>query len=157
VTRKLLLLDLGLLALLSVLVYHMRREWIDAHARTNAVLSAKIPSAQVPKLAPLSKVTPLTGIAYAEVAQLNLFSKDRNPQVIIDVVEPKPKPIPPFPVARGVLMWEGTPPAIVLSVRPGGAQKSYRAGDKIGDFEIVSLDNQYIVFWLGRPGVQETN
>ncbi len=150
-TRKLLLLDLGLLALLCVLAYQMRREWIVAHARANALLSAGTPSAPAPKIAPLSRVAALTGIPYAEVAQLNLFSKDRNPQVVIDVEQPKPKPIPPFPVARGVLMWEGTPPTILLSVRPGGPQKSYRTGDKIGDWQIVSLDNQYVVFsWDGQ-------
>jgi hypothetical protein len=54
-------------------------------------------------------------------------------------------------VARGVLLWEGTPPAILLSMRPGGQQRGYHEGDRIGEWKIVSLDNQYVVFeWDGK-------
>jgi hypothetical protein len=152
VTRKLVLLDLALAALLGYLAWQMHREWVAAHARAQTFLSVKIRKVPAPPLAPLPKVAPLAAVAYAEVAQLNLFSKDRNPQVIIDAPEPvKPKPIPAFPVARGVLLWEGTPPTVLLSMRPGGQQKGYRAGERIGDWKIVSVDNQYVVFeWDGK-------
>ena len=151
-TRKLLLLDLALVAMVCYLGWQMHREWVEAHARARTFVSVKIQKTPAPPLAPLPKVAPLSAVAYAEVAQLNLFSKDRNPQVIIDVPEPvKPKPVPPFPVARGVLLWEGTPPTVLLSMRPGGQQKGYRAGERIGDWTIVSVDNQYVVFeWDGK-------
>ena len=146
------LLNLALLAALCALAWQMRREWVEAHARSQAFLSVKVPQAKPPKLAPLPRVAPLAAMAYAEVAQLNLFSKDRNPQVIIDLPPPiKEKPVPAFPVARGVLLWEGTPPTVLLSMRPGGQQKGYRAGERIGDWKIVSVDNQYVVFeWDGK-------
>ena len=131
-TRKLILLDLALAAVVCFLVFEMRREWVEAHARAQAFLSAKVKQAPAPRLAALPKVSPLAAIAFAEVAQLNLFSKDRNPQVIIDVEPPKVKPVPAFPVARGVLLWPGTPPVVVLSLRPGGAQKGYGVGERIG-------------------------
>jgi hypothetical protein len=152
VTRKLMLLDLALLAVLCVLAWQMRREWVEAHARSWALLSAKIPPVPARPLAPLPKVAPLAAMSYAEVAQMNLFSKDRNPQVIIEEIKPPPpKPVPAFPVARGVLLWEGDPPTILLSMRPGGQQRGYRAGDRIGEWKIVSLDNQYVVFeWDGQ-------
>ncbi len=151
-TRKLMLLNLALLAVLSALTWQMRREWVEAHARAQAFLSVKIAKVAAPIVPPLPRVAPLAAVAYAEVAQLNLFSKDRNPQVIIDLPPPvKPKPIPPFPVARGVLLWDGTPPTLLLSMRPGGEQKSYRAGEQVGDWKIVSVDNQYVVFeWDGK-------
>ena len=151
-TRKLILLDLALAALLGVLGWQMRREWVEAHARARAFLSVPIRKIAAPPLAPLRKVAPLAAVAYAEVAQMNLFSRDRNPQVIIDAPEPvKPKPIPAFPVARGVLLWEGTPPTVLLSMRPGGQQRGYRAGERIGDWKIVSVDNQFVVFeWDGK-------
>jgi hypothetical protein len=151
VTRKLILLDVALAALVSFLMFEMRREWVEAHARARAFLSAKVP--QIPATHPpaLPKVAPLAAVAYAEVAQMNLFSKDRNPQVIIDVEQPKVKPIPAFPVARGVLLWDGTPPVVLLSLRKGGPQKGYRTGDQIGDWKLVSVDNQYVVFeWDGK-------
>ena len=150
-TRKLILLDVALLALLGVLIFQMRREWIEAHARSQALLSARLTPVPAKPLAPLMRFTPLTAISYAEVALLNLFSKDRNAQVVIDVTPPKEKPVPPFPVARGVLIWEGTPPAIVLSVRPGGQQRAYREGDRVGEWKLVSMDNQYVTFeWDGK-------
>jgi hypothetical protein len=130
----------------------LRREWIEAHARTQALLSLKIVPVPAAPLAPLAKFAPLTAVPYAEVAQLNLFSKDRNPQVIIDPPAPvKEKPVPPFPVAHGVLLWEGTPPTIVLSGRPGGAQRGYHPSEQIGEWKIVSIDNQYVVLeWDGK-------
>ncbi len=151
-TRKLMLLDLALAAVVSFLVWQMRREWVEAHARAQAFLSAQVKQVPAQPLAALPKVAPLAAVAYAEVAQLNLFSKDRNPQVILDPVEPpKAKPIPAFPVARGVLLWPEMPPVVVLSLRSGGAQKGYHPGEQIGDWKIVSVDNQYVVFeWDGK-------
>jgi hypothetical protein len=151
-TRKLMLLDLALAVLVSFLAWQMRREWLEAHARAQALLSAQVKQVPAPRLAALPRVSPLQAVFYAEVAQLNLFSKDRNPQVILDPVEPpKPKPIPAFPVARGVLLWDGAPPVVLLSQRPGGRQKGYHPGDQIGEWKIVSVDNQYVVFeWDGR-------
>ncbi|MGD0295735.1 MAG: hypothetical protein ABSE86_01380 [Bryobacteraceae bacterium] len=150
-TRKLMLLDLALAALVCFLVFQMRREWVEAHARAQAFLSQKIMPVPAPRLAPLPKVAPLAAVLYAEVAQLDLFSKDRNPQVIIDVVPPKEKPVPAFPVARGVLLWPGTPAAVVLSVRRGAPQRAYRVDDQAGDWKIVSVDNQYVVLeWDGK-------
>ncbi len=151
-TRKLVLLDLALALVVSLLVWQMRREWVEAHARAQAFLSAQVKQVPAKPLAALPRVSPLAAVAYAEVAQLNLFSKDRNPQVILDPVEPpKAKPIPAFPVARGVLLWDGTPPVVVLSLRAGGRQKGYHPGEQIGDWKIVSVDNQYVVFeWDGK-------
>jgi hypothetical protein len=151
VTRKLILLNLALLAVLGFLISQMHREWTDAHARAQAFLSVKVQKVAAPPLAPLPRVAPLSAASYAEVAQMNLFSKDRNPQEIIDVVPLKVKPVPAFPVARGVLLWEGTPPTVVLSARSGAPQRGYRAGDRIGEWKIVSVDNQYVIFeWDGK-------
>ena len=108
VTRKLMLLDLALAA--GVLLPGIGRcaasGWKPTRARRRfcRLRSRRYRRRPWP---PLPRVAPLAAVAYAEVAQLNLFSKDRNPQVIIDPVEPpKAKPIPAFPVARGVLLWE---------------------------------------------------
>jgi hypothetical protein len=143
---------LGLLALLALLSWQMRSEWIWAHARTQAFLRSRVEAASVPPLAPLSKVEPLSALTYAQTVMQNLFSRDRNSQVIIDPPAPVPDPpVPPFPVARGLMLWEGVPPTVVLSERPGGEQKGYHPGDTIGPWNIVSVDDKYLVLgWNGK-------
>ncbi len=143
---------MGLLALLALLSWQMRSEWTWAHERTQAFLRSRVEPAPVPPLAPLSKVEPLSPLTYAQTVMQNLFSKDRNSQVIIDPPAPVPEPpVPPFPVARGVMLWQGVPPTVVLSARPGGDQKGYHPGDVIGEWKIVSVDSQYLVLgWNGK-------
>ena len=151
-TRKLRILDLALAAALALLGYELRREWISAHAREQVLLHASVkPQADGP-LAPLPQVGPLVATSYADVAGKNLFTKDRNPNVILDPVIPPPeKPVPPFPVARGVMLWDGTPPTVVLSDKAGGQQRGYHPGEKIGEWKIVSIDNSFVVFeWNGK-------
>ncbi|HLK20740.1 MAG TPA: hypothetical protein VKT81_17420 [Bryobacteraceae bacterium] len=151
-TRKLVLLDVALAAVLGFLIWQMRAEWIEAHARSRAFLATIVKPSPPPRVPAVPRPSPLAAMTYAEVAQLNLFSKDRNPQVILDpVAPPKEKPVPAFPVARGVLLWEGTPPVVMLSMRPGGPQRGYRMGDRVGEWKIVSVDSQYITFeWDGK-------
>ena len=102
--------------------------------------------------APLDKVNAVTAADFADVATKNLFSQDRNPNVIVDPPKPlPPKPQPPFPVAHGVMIWDGVPPTIVLSEKAGGPQKGYHPGDTIGPWTIVSVDSSYADFeWDGK-------
>jgi hypothetical protein len=149
---KIIALNLALLAALGLLGWQVRREYREAKSRQRALLNYNIRPVAAPPMAPLPKAAPVAGATYAEVAQKNLFSRDRNPDVIVDPPAPPPvKPIPAFPVARGVMLWEGVPATVVLSEKSGGPQKSYRVGDKIGDWTIASIDNTYVVFtWDGK-------
>jgi hypothetical protein len=151
-TGKLRLLDLALLVLAGLLYWRLRGEWIDSHARDLALLNSSLPAARVATLSPLNKVDAVTAGDYADVATKNLFSKDRNPNVIVDPPPPPPvKPQPPFPVAHGVMIWDGVPPTIVLSEKAGGPQKGYRPGDTIGPWTLVSVDSSYADFeWDGK-------
>ncbi len=150
--NKLRLLDLALLVLAGLLGWQVRREWIDSHARDQALLHGTLPPATVPGLAPLDKVDPLTPATYLEIAMKNLFSPDRNPNVIVDPPKPEPeKPPPPFPVAHGVMLWDGVPPTIVLSEKANGNQKGYHPGDSIGQWRLVALDSSYVYLeWNGK-------
>jgi hypothetical protein len=146
------LLDLALLVVAGLLGWQLRQEWIASHVRTLALLHSNLPQVQVPGLPSLDKIDPLTAAAYLEIAAKNLFSADRNPNVIVEAVKPEPeKPVPPFPVAHGVMLWDGVPPTIVLSERGNGAQKGYHPGDTIGQWKLVALDNSYVNFeWDGK-------
>jgi len=151
-TRKLLALNLLLLGALVVLAYEIRREWLFAKTRERALLQKVVKPTPAQPLAPYPKPAPLIAGSYALVAQQNLFSADRNANVIVDPPPPvQQKPVPPFPVARGVMLWDGVPPTVVLSDRSGGAQKGYHPGENIGEWKIVSVDNQFVVFeWDGK-------
>ena len=150
--HRLRLLDLALVAVLALLGYELHLERIRAHGRELALLRAPVKPNAMGTLTPLPKVNPLTATSYAEVAAKNLFTKDRNPNVILDPVIPPPeKPVPPFPVARGVMLWGGVPPTVVLADKAGGQQKGYHPGEKIGEWKIMSVDNSFVVFeWNGK-------
>ena len=150
--HRLRLLDLALVAVLALLGYELHLERNRAHAREQALLHSGVKSTDAGALVPLPKVGPLTATSYAEVAAKNLFTKDRNPNVILDPVIPPPeKPVPPFPVARGVMLWGGVPPTVVLADKAGGQQRGYHPGEKIGEWKIVSVDNSFVVFeWNGK-------
>lgn len=151
-TGKIRLLDLALLVAAGLLYWHLRGEWIDAHSRDLALLHSALPAAHVPGLAPLDKVNAVAPADFADVATKDLFSKDRNPNVIVDPPPPPPiKPQPPFPVAHGVMLWDGVPPTIVLSEKANGTQKGYHPGDTIGPWTLVSVDSSYADFqWDGK-------
>lgn len=151
-TGKLRILDLALLLVLLSLGWQLHRERGQARAREQALRDSVTPRSGVPGLPALAKVEPVTSAAYADIATKDLFSADRNPNVIVDPPKPVPeKPPPPFPVAHGVMLWEGVPPTVVLSERSGGEQRGYHPGEKIGQWTVVSVDNRYVdLEWEGK-------
>ncbi|MGC4053628.1 MAG: hypothetical protein QM757_30950 [Paludibaculum sp.] len=62
-----------------------------------------------------------------------------------------PKPVPAFPLRYyGMMNWGGGP-KVILSPNPGGTQKSYVPGDKVGEFKLVSIAQTGLVFeWDGK-------
>jgi len=149
---KFLWLDILLIALVCLAGWQLRREIAWENAREQALWNTRVPQKPANTPPPLTPAAPLLALTYADVAQLNLFSKDRNPKAILDpVTPPAPPPVPPFPVARGVMLWEGAPPTVVLSEKSGGPQKGYHPGDRIGEWKVVSVDKQYLALeWNGQ-------
>ena len=146
-SRRLILFNILLLLAAGLLAWQLRQQWAQERDRELALFRYRAKPAPVQPLAPLPRPTPFEAALYAEVAQNNLFSRDRNPNVIVEtIVPPPPPPVPPFPVARGVMLWEGVPPTIVLSERAGGPQKGYHPGDKIGPWQVTALDSRYVTF-----------
>ncbi len=148
---KLLLVDLVLLAAAVLLGMRLRDGYRQARARERRVLAAKVVPLAAPKLAPRRPLAPVSPAQYAEVAQQMLFSSDRNPAVILPPAKIIEKPVPPFPVAHGVMIFGSVPPTVILSMKGAKDQASYQAGDTIGEFKIVSIDSTDVVFeWDGK-------
>lgn len=147
--RKLIALNLALLALAGALVWILRARWLDEQARERALLAQKIAARAVLAPASPSQVKPVAPGDYLDVAQKMLFSKDRNPAVVIDVPAPKPEPpMPSLPSYYGEMAFGD--PVVLLSVQ-NGQQKAYHAGEKVGEFQLVSFDREKIALdWNGK-------
>ena len=152
--RKILLLNLCLLALLVSIGWLLRTRWLEARAKERAVLS-KAPR-RTELLAPPSPAVPAPAAAadYPEVVAKTLFSRDRDPNVapVIEVPPPpKPEePIPPRPFYHGQMGF-GAVPVALLSLDSKNAQRSYQIGDEVGPFKLVDFDHDQIKFeWHGK-------
>jgi hypothetical protein len=150
--RKILALNLGLLALLGTLGWMLRAHWREARAQELATLS-KSPRGKA-QLAPPSPLPPEPAVPanYLDVAQKTLFSKDRNPNVIIEVAPPPPppkeEPPPPRPAYYGQMGFSN--PVAFLSTDKGG-QKGFHAGDDVGPFKLVAFNRESMTFeWNGK-------
>jgi hypothetical protein len=131
----------------------LRQRWDEGRLREQRMLQAMLPVAAAPVLSPLQPVTPAMATSYIEVAQKMLFARDRNPNVILDPPPPPPPPpvMPPLPVAYGIMNL-GAGPTAILAEKAGGKSRVYSAGERIGAFKIVAMNNQEILFdWDGKP------
>lgn len=149
--RRLLILDLALILFAAGLVWLLRERYLQARAHELAVLRSKVPPKPVlaPQTPPL--VRPSQPAEYADVAQRTLFSKDRNPNVVVEPPKPAPeRPMPSLPIYHGQMDF-GEPVALLSLPNQATTQKGYRAGDKVGEFKLVAFDREKIEFeWNGK-------
>jgi hypothetical protein len=144
------LLNLALLALAGTLVWTLRANWIQAKARERAVLQRKIAAKVVLAPPPLPTVKAVAPGDYIDVAGKMLFSKDRNPTVVVEPPKPPPEPVMPALPSYHGQMAIGEP-VILLSMSSNAVQRSYHAGDQVGDFKLVSFDeNRIDLEWNGK-------
>jgi len=144
------LLNLALLALAGALVWTLRTNWIQAKARERAVLQRKVAAKAVLAPPALPGVKTVAPAEYIDVAGKMLFSKDRNPTVVVEAPKPAPEPVmPALPSYHGQMAFDE--PVILLSTSSNAAQRSYHAGEQVGDFKLVSFDAARVAFeWKGK-------
>jgi hypothetical protein len=145
--NKLIALDLLLLAAIVWLGFRMRVTWQEARLRERALLARSVKPEAAPPFRAVPIPSPAPAVNYFDVAQKLLFSRDRNPTVVIET--PPPKQRPPLPLAHGFMNFGE--PQIILSEKPGAAQKIYRIGDTIGDFKVLAVNRRNITLeWDGQ-------
>lgn len=150
---RLALVNLTLAALAVFGAWQLRVRWLDARARETALYRQQVKPPPAPPVVPIPPVQPVTAISYGDVAQKMLFSKDRNSAVEIDVVPVKP--MPPLPVAYGVMVF-GEVRSAILSPRPSAAHRAFAPGEMVGEFKLVSVDPEELVFeWDGQTIVKK--
>jgi hypothetical protein len=152
--RKVIFLNVVLLALAGWFFWMLRAKWIELHRHEHTVLASSPARQRVFPQASPPLFKPMAASDYNEVAQKMLFAKDRNPDVIVDPPPPPPPapappPMPDLPAYFGTMALFGDP--VILLSLPKGPQKKYHAGDKVGPFQLVSFDREKVVFeWDGK-------
>ena len=122
-----------------------------AKAQQTAVLNRKPRVSVVPRPAPNKMNPPAAPQAYFnDAVQKLLFAKDRNPNVVEKPKAPPAEPpTPPMPAAYGVLTFGE--PTLILSAKPGDAQRAYRKGDMVGPFKLADFDDSRVILeWNGK-------
>lgn len=151
-SRSILFLNFALLALLATGGLELRRRWLEARQHELDVLTLKpLPAIPAPAVAVSSgEPAKVQAAQYFEVAEKFLFSRDRNPNVVIEAkAPPPPKVMPDFPGVYGV-MDIGMGPTVFMSL--GNApQQGYKLGEKIGEFTLRAANQKEITFeWDGK-------
>ena len=150
-TRKLAFLNILLVALLGAAGWQLRERWADARAKQEALLKRTVPAPPPPAVPVVETVKPVEAVNYSDVAMKMMFAKDRNPNVVVEVVAPPPEePVPTFPSVYGV-MDIGGPVTVFMSDGTSSNQKGYRPGDKVGPFVLVSATrNDFVFKWKDK-------
>jgi hypothetical protein len=161
-TRKMLWLNVALISMAAVLVgqLRLRRQQAAAEERATLLKSGRQQAVLAPPAAP--PVHPVAPAEYIDTVQKMLFSKDRNPNVIVDVPPPAPPPAPPPPMPALPFYYGqvrfGGPPVIELRAATAKEQKGYETGEKIGDFTVVAFDADTVTFlWNDQQVVRKVS
>lgn len=123
----------------------LRGRWVEARNREEMMRLGALQPLRATLKPPIPGTKAVSATDYTLVSSQMLFAKDRNPTVVVDPPPvPVEKPWPRLPKSYG-LMLLGEKPRILLGTGPGN-QKSYVAGEKVGEIEIVKFDNRTITF-----------
>lgn len=144
---RLLLLNLLLLAGCIAAAMRLRAQMEAHERRQREFLRMTVAPPPAPVLALPAPPPQISAAAYVEVAQKLLLSRDRNPDVVIEVSAPKP--VPPLPRYYGVMNF-GDGPRVILAPE-GKPQKTYVVGDEVGEFRLAAVEPSGLVFeWDGK-------
>jgi hypothetical protein len=143
VKQRLILLNLliaGAVVWCGYAIYQRAQFVRERDARAAAVKASPAP----PKAAAPPAPAPVAAASYIDVAQRMLFNKDRNSQVEI-VLPPKPpeKPLPPLPVARGVMNL-GDGPFVLMAEKEQARFLPVRPGQTVGPFTLAKLEGDQV-------------
>lgn len=139
--RKLVLLNLLLLAASGAGGLRLRRMWQQEEAREQAIMRQKLPPAPPVPVGLSAPPSAVQAGKYFPIADQMLFSKDRNPQVVVEA--PPEKPVPPLPAAYGIMNF-GDGPLVMMAEKAGERNRGIRVGDKIGEFTLAKVDGRML-------------
>lgn len=145
--RKLLFLDVVLLAVVVYAGMQFRNLYREAKAREAAQRNVRLAPVPPPPIPPWPAEPPVLATNYAKIASNLLLSKDRNPEVPIEVPPPPPPPppMPALPVYHGMMnLGDPEGPLAILSVAANKPHKGIHAGETIGEFKLLAISTDGI-------------
>jgi len=147
-TRRLIAFNLLLAALIVAACWRMRVVYLEREQASARYFARPVQPPSPPMVLIPDPPAHLNAMSYLAVAQQLMFSRDRNPTVIVEVVAPKP--MPALPLYYGMINLGDGPKVILASAREQG-QRSYRVGQQVGDFKLVAIEPTGLVFdWEGK-------
>jgi len=149
--RRLLVLDVVLVAAVAWAGFELRSYWRNAAARERAMLNRKVDPGPPPRFTPLAPAPGVLASNYAAIADKMLFDRSRSSTVVVEVPPPPPpKPVPPLPAYHG-MMNLGDGPVAVMSVNAKAPHQEVRPGEMIGPFKLVDVNSREIALeWDGK-------
>jgi hypothetical protein len=155
VRRKLIALNLTLIAAMAFAGVQLRKEWKAAKQRRTAAGNPRVTPPPVPPLSPLVQEAPVRPSQYADVAVKDLFHPSRNPEVVVEPpppppAPPPPPPPPPLPVFYGSMSL-GDGSIAFLSANAGAAHQATRVGQNIGAYKLTEIRSDGVTLeWQGQ-------
>lgn len=147
---KLTLLNIVLVAAGCATVWQGCVRWNEAQSLRQRTLNVRVKAVQPPPLAALPAPETPPAMKYEDVAKKNLFSADRNDDIVVEPPKAPPKQMPPLPVSTGVMRMPSGVKAF-MSEKAGETAHMVKINDTIGEFKIVALDEQNVTFeWDGK-------
>jgi hypothetical protein len=141
--RNLILLDVALVCLIGIAAWKIQGEWVAQKQHEQQIEKAKVTPPPVPAVPIPGAPPPVVAASYSDIASKMLFSKERNPNIIVAVVEPPKRPMPPLPILHGVM---GLPSGMLalMSADAKAPGKGVKVGEKVGEFELADLTQDEI-------------
>ena len=141
--------------------FQLRSAWVAAKAREAARLHAPQPAVPAPVIPAAPKPPSVVATSYIDVAQKDLFEKDRNPNVIKEIPAPPPPPPlpPPLPAYHGMMnLGDKEGPLLIMSKSGSAQQEEVHRGEMIGEFKLIAFDrNEITLEWNGQTIKKSTD
>jgi hypothetical protein len=141
--RRLLILDLALVAVLVAMAVRFRSDWMNFEATHQPAAIQPTPEA-VPKIASASTANAATPEEWTDIPAHNPFSFDRTDIPILEPVAP-PKPPGTKPILFGTIGLGKELLAMVASGQPGNRNyKPMKVGEVIDGWTITKINDKSI-------------
>jgi hypothetical protein len=152
--RKLLILDVVLVAVLGYAGFQFRNMYRAAKAREAAERRKHYPPVAVPQFPSAPPPPGAMATVYIEIPHKFLLDPSRNSDVAPDPPPPPPppKPMPPLPFYHGQMnLSDGGGLFAILSVSKVAPHEAIHMGEAIGQFKLLSVNKEGLdLEWDGK-------